>query len=935
MKIEQVIVTPGYSGFYFDDQKAIKAGAEQDGFWYIGDPVTPGFSAIRQAGECISLQLVLENGQVALGDCAAVQYSGAGGRDPLFLAETYIPFFETHLVPLLVGQPVDQFLPLSKRFQQLRINGKPLHTALRYGISQALLHATALTHTISMAEVIIQEYGLPLMVKPVPLFAQTGDDRYLGVDKMILKGAQVLPHGLINNIPNKLGYKGEKLAEYVAWLKNRVAQLRSDDSYVPDLHIDVYGTLGIIFQNQAPEIAKYLEQLQHIAEPHQLYIEGPVDLGGKQLQIQSLLAIKQQLDKLGSRVKIVADEWCNTLEDVMEFVDAQCCHMVQIKTPDLGCIHSIVDAVLYAKQGGVEAYQGGTCNETDISAKTCVHLAIAAQPDRMLVKPGMGFDEGMTIVQNEMTRTLGLLKNRTVKQSNSHQSSMGAAGSTSPAFFQKASRGRSFDSVPITPKLNTDSLSNPSTPKEKDRCVILSPTAILGYGFPLDSFQAGLDHNPDVIAVDAGSTDPGPYYLGSGKSFTDRAGVKRDLRIILREAIPRGIPVLVGTAGGSGANPHLQWTLDIIREIAQEEALGFTLAHISSELSNQQIQHAFERGDLSPLEHQQPLSLDDIIKTPHVVAQMGIERFIDAFNQGAQVIVAGRAYDPSVFAALPVLWGFDKGLSIHLGKILECAAIAASPGSGSDCALGILWKDRFELVPLNQDRSYTSESVAAHSLYEKSDPYHLPGPGGVLDLTNTRFTELPNGRVEVRGSTYIPSEDYAIKLEGSRCLGYRTISIAGIRDPILIPQLDQVLDQVTKRAQMILEKEGVAGQVWFHTYGKDGVMGPLTPETTQNAQELGIVIDVVAPTQQEANTRCSVIRSTLLHYGYNGRISTAGNLAFPFSPSDIPAGPVFDFSLYHLMRCHPDQLADFFPVILEQVEAQSNGLTQSSLTEGR
>ena len=59
--------------------------------------MTPGFSKIRQAGESVSVQLVLEDGQVAYGDCAAVQYSGAGGRDPLFLADRYIPQIEEYL----------------------------------------------------------------------------------------------------------------------------------------------------------------------------------------------------------------------------------------------------------------------------------------------------------------------------------------------------------------------------------------------------------------------------------------------------------------------------------------------------------------------------------------------------------------------------------------------------------------------------------------------------------------------------------------------------------------------------------------------------------------------------------------------------------------------------------------------------------------------
>ncbi len=412
MRITHAHFVPGYSSFYFDDQKAIKQGAGQDGFVYVGTPQTEGFTQIRQAGESVSVLLVLENGAVALGDCAAVQYSGAGGRDPLFLAAHFVPFLERHIAPLLTGRSVDIFLENARFFDTLEIDGRRLHTAIRYGLTQALLDATALSRNISKTEVILHEYQLPLVAKPVPLFGQSCDDRYAAVDKMLLKGVDALPHGLINNIPDKLGYHGEKLEDYIRWLVARVEKLRTRPDYTPCLHIDVYGTIGLIFDQDAQRVADYIAGLEKAAGPLELYIEGPVDAGGKDAQIEELGKITQRLGQLGSRVKLVADEWCNTYEDIVEFTDARCCHMVQIKTPDLGGIHNIVDAVLYCNRHGMEAYQGGTCNETDVSARACVHLALAARPMRMLVKPGMGFDEGMNIVHGEMQRTLALLKAR-------------------------------------------------------------------------------------------------------------------------------------------------------------------------------------------------------------------------------------------------------------------------------------------------------------------------------------------------------------------------------------------------------------------------------------------------------------------------------------------------------------------------------------------
>jgi methylaspartate ammonia-lyase len=412
MKIVQAHFVPGYSSFYFDDQQAIKKGAGQDGFVYVGQAVTAGFRDIRQAGECVSVLLVLENGAVAVGDCAAVQYSGAGGRDPLFLGANFAPFLDRHLRPLLEGREVDAFLANARYFDTLEIEGRRLHTAIRYGLTQALLDAAALARNVTKAEVILDEYGLPLVAEPVPLFGQSGDDRYAAVDKMLLKGVDALPHGLINNVPDKLGHKGEKLEEYIRWLVARVEKLRTRPDYKPSLHIDVYGTIGLIFDQDAARVADYVAGLEKAAGPLDLYIEGPVDAGGKEAQIEELDKITRRLAQLGSPVKLVADEWCNTYEDIVDFTDARCCHMVQIKTPDLGGIHNVVESVLYCNLQGMEAYQGGTCNETDVSARACVHLALAARPMRMLVKPGMGFDEGMNIVYNEMHRTLALLKAR-------------------------------------------------------------------------------------------------------------------------------------------------------------------------------------------------------------------------------------------------------------------------------------------------------------------------------------------------------------------------------------------------------------------------------------------------------------------------------------------------------------------------------------------
>jgi methylaspartate ammonia-lyase len=414
MKVKNIICAAARTGFFFDDQKAIKQGAVHEGFTYLGKPQLSGFKTIRQAGEAISVMLELEDGQIAYGDCAAVQYSGAGGRDPLFLAEEFIPLIERLVKPQLVGAEIADFRAWAECVDQLvdRQNGRRLHTAIRYGVTQALLDAAAKAGGRLMVDVIAAEYGTVPVAKPIPIFTQSGDERYSNVDKMILKRADVLPHGLINNIQTKLGPEGELLLEYVRWLTKRVDDLKPDRYYRPVLHLDVYGTIGLAFGDDEVKIVDYLARLAEAAAPLKLRIEGPVDRGEREKQMVSLSRLTEMVDRRKIPVEIVADEWCNTLEDIKLFADHRAGHMIQIKTPDLGGINNSIEAVLYCRARGMGAYLGGTCNETDRSAQVCVHVALATGPDQILAKPGMGMDEGYMIVFNEMNRVLALRKIR-------------------------------------------------------------------------------------------------------------------------------------------------------------------------------------------------------------------------------------------------------------------------------------------------------------------------------------------------------------------------------------------------------------------------------------------------------------------------------------------------------------------------------------------
>lgn len=433
---------------------------------------------------------------------------------------------------------------------------------------------------------------------------------------------------------------------------------------------------------------------------------------------------------------------------------------------------------------------------------------------------------------------------------------------------------------------------------------ILSPCGILGYGFPIESFESGMRDKPDAIVVDAGSTDAGPHKLGANTAIVSRQACKKDLEHLISAGFTNHIPVIIGSAGGSGGRTHVEWTLSIIDEIiAERKIYPLKQAIIWADIPKDIISKQMKQGKVTPLGDTVPVLTEEVLEeTTGVVAQMGIEPILEALKSGAQLIVCGRAYDPSPFAAVGVFHGFDEGLAYHLGKILECGALCSEPGTTKDCMMGVLYEDCFEVYPTNPQRICTTVSVAAHTFYEKDHPYILRGPGVVLNLENCEFTEIGNGRVRVAGSRMDRTPVYEVKLEGARRVAYRTFVVAGIRDPLLIEKVEEVEELV---------KDSVVNQypeiprdryeINFYNYGKNGVMGNLEPNNVAG-HELGVMFEVIAKTQSEASALCSSVRSTFMHYGYSGRKSTAGNLAFPFAPSDVEFGPVYEFSVYHLME---------------------------------
>ncbi|MCE7482013.1 methylaspartate ammonia-lyase [Microbacterium profundi] len=405
MKIRDLVTVPVRTGFFRDDQAAIRDGAAHDGFLYTGAPRTPGFASIREPGLAVSVMMLLDDGRIALGDCAEVQYAGVGGRGAVMSPDAVAGEID-RLRGMLAGEDIADFRPLAERIDAL-----DLTTPVRYGISQALLDATAQAQSRTMAEVVRDEYDTGIDVAPVPLYAQSGDERYTNVDKMIVKGVNVLPHGLINAIDDKLGRDGGLLLDYVGWVSSRAQQL-GGPAYRPIIHVDVYGTLGMIFDGDLDRIADYLGRLQERAAPFALRVEHPVDLGSRDAQIDAGVRLRGILRARGIAVEIVADEWCNTLDDIRAFVDAGAADMIQVKTPDLGGVGNTIEALLVARRGSVGAFCGGTCNETDVAARVTTNIAMAVGADQVLAKPGMGVDEGLMVVGNEMARVAALIAAR-------------------------------------------------------------------------------------------------------------------------------------------------------------------------------------------------------------------------------------------------------------------------------------------------------------------------------------------------------------------------------------------------------------------------------------------------------------------------------------------------------------------------------------------
>lgn len=414
---------------------------------------------------------------------------------------------------------------------------------------------------------------------------------------------------------------------------------------------------------------------------------------------------------------------------------------------------------------------------------------------------------------------------------------------------------------------------------------------------------------PDAIAVDAGSIDCGPWYLGSGKAHSPRRNIEWDLDTILTQAVPAGIKVLVGSAGGSGAARHVEDTVAIVRAIAKKRGLRFRLAVIWSDVSIDWLRRHVKDGVVSTAIHCATgavLTSQDIECSETVVGMMGTGPFVDALAAGADVIVAGRAVDAAVIASFPVYKGCDPGLAYHMGDIMECAESCAEEiaptlralGHNRIPIIGRIDAQGFVLQPAVDTLACTPESCLMHSAYERTSLHSIKVPEGTIDRSGSRYDKFGNNATRVTGSRFEP-EPYSILLEGVRRAGYRSIFPIAVRTPAMVAQLDEILADTDRIQQAMFGADGQF-RIHWHKYGDDAVLQ--RAEASHARHEVGVLADVVADTQDLAHDVAYDLLTRLGFWRYPGRYTTAGNIAVTLSPGVIDVGEVYEFSIYHSMR---------------------------------
>lgn len=445
---------------------------------------------------------------------------------------------------------------------------------------------------------------------------------------------------------------------------------------------------------------------------------------------------------------------------------------------------------------------------------------------------------------------------------------------------------------------------------------LLSPTSILGAGFRAESLARGMEWKPDVIACDGGSTDPGPFFLGSGDLYFSREAIRRDLELMLLAARGSDIPMLVGTAVGAGTDVQLAVAVELVHEIAAQHDLHFRLAAIHCEPDREYLKERYRSGKIQALYNAPEIAEATFDDSDKIVAMAGVEPYQAALADGADVVLCGRSTDAAIFASIPTQRGFAPGPAWHAAKILECSAACVAQRKYADPMFAWVRDDHFVVEPPNPEYRCSPVSVASHTLYENGSPYELVEPSGTLFSQAAVFDAESDRAVRVSGSRFEPSAQTTNKLEGAQLVGYQTIIVGGVRDPVIIRQLDSWLAGVEETVRRRIDQvhgSDLSTQVRlnFRRYGIDGVMGALEPTPTP-AHEVGVIVEITAPTQEIADSIGKAAAHVAAHYAvpeYSGLITA---LAFPYSPGELSRGPVYRFTLNHVVE--PEDPLDPFRI---------------------
>lgn len=435
----------------------------------------------------------------------------------------------------------------------------------------------------------------------------------------------------------------------------------------------------------------------------------------------------------------------------------------------------------------------------------------------------------------------------------------------------------------------------------------LLQSSAMGYGnVSWEAIRRGLELRPHVIVGQGTSSDPGPAYLGSDElhPYVGRLNQKRDLSLILRAAVEGRIPFIFSGGSPSGSDLHLAGALDVVNELAQENGWRLRVGVISGQIDKAWLKAKLRQGVQAPRLADYPglshhLTEEDVDRCKVVVAQMGPEPIIEALRQGVDGVITGRAVDVALYMAYPLLHGFDRAIVAHMAKTVECGALCAEPPI-ADNVFAVLRRDHFEVFPLTPGRRCTVTSVASHSFYERPDIFRELNPGGYLDVSDACYQQVDERSVRVWGARWV-DQPYTVKLEGVQAVGFRTITLAGVRDPALLLHIDDLLETVRRRTQEKWEAYLGSFRLEFLVFGKDAVLGPSEPTPWITGHEACVLATVVAQTQELATAITAYVRGQLLFADYPGRTSTAGNVAVPFSPGDIPMGPAYVWRIWHAL----------------------------------